>query len=146
MKRTGLILGAVFSAVLLSTDLAFSQEQAPADSEMKLEPDIQWLWGEVVSLDAAKGELSVKYLDYESDQEKEIMIATDSSTTYEGGKSFADIKPKDTLSIDYTLTPNGKNTAKNINIESSEVMQPWEGAISSEPASQPVANLTAPTR
>jgi len=82
------------------------------------ESDTQWVWGEVVNLDSAGKIITLKYLDYETDQEKDILLAVDEKTAFENIKSFDEIKAKDTLSIDYMVTPDGKNIAKNIGLES----------------------------
>ena len=94
--------------------VSVSTPQSPAQSEN----DTQWTWGEVVNLDNAAKTITLKYLDYETDQEKDIVLAVDEKTTFENIKSFDEIKVKDTLSIDYTAGPDGKNIAKNIGLES----------------------------
>jgi hypothetical protein len=121
-----LVLGLGVSLILTNAILAFSQEQTasePAVSEARTESETQWLWGEVVSVDILKNELVVKYLDYETDQEKEMTIAIDSKTTYENVKSAGDIKQLDTVSIDYIVSPEGKNLAKKISIEKPEELE-----------------------
>ena len=101
--------------------------QAPAESET------QWIWGEVVSADSASKSVTIKYLDYETDQEKDMVIGVDEKTTYENIKSIDEIKPKDTLSIDYIAGPDGKNVAKNISLEKPEsVPAPQEAAPSED--------------
>jgi len=92
------------------------QEAVPAQSES----DTQWAWGEVVSLDAAAKTITLKYLDYETDQEKDIILAADDKTVFENIKGFEDIKVKDALSVDYAVTPDGKNIARNIGLENPE--------------------------
>ena len=97
------------------------------------EPETQWIWGEVVSADSASKSVTIKYLDYETDQEKDMVIGVDEKTTYENIKSIDDIKPKDTLSIDYIAGPDGKNVAKNISLEKPEsVPAPQEAAPSED--------------
>ncbi len=121
-----LVLGIMFSFILISTGLIFSQEQAaekPPAQEVPSEPETQWIWGEVVSVDTAAKKILVKYLDYETDTEKEINIVVDDKTTYENVKSVDEIKPQDTLSIDYIINPDGRNIAKNISIEKPEGAQ-----------------------
>ena len=112
---------AVFSQDDTNTVSATIEEMAEAGAPIE-EPDVQWLWGEVISIDFQKNELAVKYLDYEIDQEKEITIAIDPGTTYENVESFGQIKPKDTVSIDYIVNPVGKNIAKNISVEKPEAV------------------------
>jgi hypothetical protein len=62
-------------------------------------------------------QMTVKYLDYETDTEREINIAIDEKTVFENVKSLEEIKPKDTVSIDYITDLNGKSIAKNISVE-----------------------------
>ena len=131
----------VFVALIaLTTLIAFAAEEAkvgaenpvasPVDSAASVsasqapqvpaqnENNTQWAWGEVVSVDAAAKTITLKYLDYETDQEKNVVLSVDEKTTFENIKILDDIKVKDTLSIDYMAGPDGKNVAKNIGLES----------------------------
>jgi hypothetical protein len=128
----------VFAALIAGTTLiAFAAEEVKVDAETPVagsaepeasvlaaqaaaenENDTQWTWGEVVNLDSAGKTITLKYLDYETDQEKDIVLAVDEKTVFENIKSFEEIKIKDTLSIDYTVGSDGKNMAKNISLES----------------------------
>jgi hypothetical protein len=83
----------------------------------------QWVWGEVVSVNTQDKTLSLKYLDYETDQEKEVSIMTDDLTSYDNVSSLRDIQPKDNLSVDYILK-DGKNIAKTIGLEKAEKALP----------------------
>jgi hypothetical protein len=135
--KMNLFLGFMFFFVLANVCPLFSQEQAateqptaqqapaakPAASEVLSEPEVQWIWGDVVSVDAAAKKVQVKYLDYETDTEKEISIETDAKTTYENANSLEEIKAQDTLSIDYMMNADGKNIAKNISVEKPESAQ-----------------------
>jgi len=85
-----------------------------------LDSEIQWLWGEVVSGDFQKNELVIKYVDYDTDMEKEVTVTASDKTTYENVKSLLEIKPRDMVSIDYTLDTQGRNIAKNISVEKPE--------------------------
>jgi len=120
--------------ILLSANLALAQDsgapvqpmpptpaQAPVTSPASL-TETQWLYGEVVSVDAAAKTVTIKYLDYEADKEKEAVIIIDDKTSFENAASLADIKPKDALSVDYTVGKDGKYTAKDISVE-----KPQEG-------------------
>lgn len=118
IRRLSFILGIILALILISGVSVFSQE--PTATNTEAEPETQWLWGEVSSVDVQKKEILLKYLDYETDQEKEITIAVDEKTTFENAKSLEDIEPQDDLSIDYTVTSDGKNIAKNISLEKPE--------------------------
>jgi len=100
-----------------TADVSISQSSMPP-AALEKEGDSQWVWGEVVSLDSQAKTITLKYLDYETDQEKELVLIVDNRTAYENVKSFDEIKVKDTLSIDYTVALDGKNIAKNIGLES----------------------------
>jgi hypothetical protein len=90
--------------------------EAPALSEA----DMPWVWAEVQSIDRANNQITVKYLDYETDTEKEMVIGVDEKTAFENAKSLNDIKPQDTVSIDYISGADGINTARTINVEKGE--------------------------
>lgn len=117
--KRGLAFMAVTAILFLSAQYVFSQEQA-AVGAVQNEPDTQWVWGEVASIDTQNQSLTVKYMDYETDQEKELSLNANEKTTYENIKSFNDIKVGNTAGIDYTTGAEGKNIARNISIESTE--------------------------
>jgi len=132
LKKSFVLLVAV-SLILISTGLIFGQDDTntttippsmtlePTMPELNpIEPEAQWVWGEVVSVDAANNQINVKFLDYETDVEKEVAINVDDKTTYENVQSINEIKPKDTVSIDYIVNPDGQNIARSISIEKAE--------------------------
>jgi len=114
-----LIFGLVF--IFGKNIKIFAQESQEIEESLNpSEPEVQWLWGEVISVDLAKNTIRVKYLDYDEDKEKEVEISVNKDTTYENINSLNEIKPKDTLSIDYIVSPEGINIAKNICLEKPE--------------------------
>lgn len=140
-RKTALYLTILVSFLFLSAGLVLAEEvnatapvaatpidQAvpalPATPSTQNAPDTQWVWGEVVNFDIQNKTVTVKYLDYETDQEKEIIIASDDKTAYENLKSIDDLKLKDTVSIDYIVGIDGRNTAKNISLEKAEETMP----------------------
>ena len=154
------MLGMLVLFITITTFIAFAQEPGesgptvstmPADlaqAPIQNEVDTQWAWGEVTSLDSQAKTLSLKYFDYETDQEKELVLAVDEKTAYENIKSFDEIKIKDTLSIDYTAGPENKNVAKNISLERPDALAPapQHPALSEEPvraSAQPPVPVTA---
>ncbi len=137
------VLIAAVSLVLLNTGLSLGQEpvkQLPAQqANNEPEPEPQWLWGEVVSVDTQKKEILVKYLDYETDNEKEAVIKVDGNTTCENIKDIAEIKPQDTLSADFIVTADGANIARSISVEKPEDTElPKEGVGAGNAESVPV--------
>ncbi|MFA5144713.1 MAG: hypothetical protein WC723_01715 [Candidatus Omnitrophota bacterium] len=130
-NRRILILCIAVFLVFISTNLVFSQEGQD-------NPDTQWVWGEVSALDAQARTILVKYLDYETDQEKDINVSIADATTYENIKSLDELKLSDAVSIDYVVSPDGKNIAKNISVEKIENMQgAQEGSITEQKAAVP---------
>jgi len=136
--RTVFIMVIMASIIFISSKIAFSEDAAPAQTMQPVEtksdaiqggavpaqattqePETQWVWGEVVTVDLANKTVFVKYLDYELDQEKEMAITAGDNTTFENVKSIDELKPKDTVSIDY-VSQDGKNVAKNISVEKPE--------------------------
>ncbi|MDD5108475.1 MAG: hypothetical protein PHC29_03075 [Candidatus Omnitrophica bacterium] len=99
-------------APLDSTAISSDQQVVPKNTN-----ETQWAWGEVTNLDVLAKTLTLKYLDYETDQEKELVLTVDDMTAFENIKSLDEIKIKDTLSVDYMVSSDGKNIAKNINFE-----------------------------
>ena len=95
-----------------------SVEQA-TPQESSDSPNTQWVWGEVTGVDAQNKSVSLKYLDYETDQEKDMAIATDELTSYDNANSLGEIQPKDNISVDYVVK-DGKNIAKTIGLEKAE--------------------------
>lgn len=120
-QRIAVVLVITVCSVLISTACILSQTETDAVFEPNLEtstePEILWLWGEVISVDIPRNQVLVKYFDYEADQEKEITINVDEKTTYENINSILDIRPESSLSIDYIVTADGKNIAKNISVD-----------------------------
>lgn len=107
------------------SDASIASPEVPSPEEN----DIQWVWGEVSGVDEAAGTITLKYLDYETDQEKEMPLSVDEETSFENIGGLSEIKFKDTLSIDYMVTADGKNVAKNIGVESpdSSSVAPQQG-------------------
>ena len=108
-----IFLTVFFVSIIAVTSIVFAEEavapaedsspavtsgQQPAAAQEK--NDTQWAWGEVTNLDNQAKTLTIKYLDYETDQEKELVLAIDDKTSFENIKGLDELKLKDTLSID----------------------------------------------
>ena len=101
----------ILAAVLIFIPNIFAQEELA---------ETQWVWGEVVSVDAASNQISVKYLDYETDEEKEMSLSIDPRATFENVSTLDELKSGDSVSIDYIINKDGKNVAKVISVEKPE--------------------------
>ncbi len=111
----------LFQVMVLSLGLglAFAQGEEEVKT-LNQEPqvlDLKWVLGEVMNIDLENKVISVKYLDYEDGEEKNISLLTGPDTTFENIKSLEEIKPQDYLSFDYILTQDGKNLAKVISLD-----------------------------
>jgi len=135
MRKVLVVWFLAISLMIFNLSLSFAQEtpaqaQTPAVQQAQapaaVEADTQWLWGEVVLVTPEKNELTVKYLDYESDVEKDMILAVDPKTTFENIKSIAEIKVQDTVSVDYAVSPEGKSLARNISVEKPESLPAGE--------------------
>jgi SET domain-containing protein len=151
MKKINcLLLFAVMSLILTSVPL-FAEEGNPEEKTATTadlaetpslttnEPEIEWILGDTVLVNTQNNEILVKYFDYDSNQEKDLSVIVDGKTTYENVKALTEIKPLDKLSIDYILTPEGKNLAKNISVEKPESEESLEPGNVTE-----MSNITEP--
>jgi len=82
--------------------------------------ELQWVWGEITDLEEHDRTITLKYLDYEVDQEKEMVLSVDQDTVFENVKGFNDLKLKDALSVDYLTGSDNVNIAKNISLDKPE--------------------------
>ena len=105
------------SGVCIAAENDTLESQAIADSGVK---EMQWLWGEVVSIDQVKKQITVKYLDYETDNEKEIALFVDGKTAYENIKDLTELKAQDIVSVDYIVDAEGRNLVANVSVEKIE--------------------------
>jgi len=113
LKKLISVWAVMVTAVLFSAAGSRAQEN--------LEP--QWLWGEVEMINVQAKTLQVKYLDYDTDLEKELTISIDDKTKFENVKGLEEIKPQDTISVDYVVGSNGANLALDISVEKLEDME-----------------------
>ncbi|MCU0666523.1 MAG: hypothetical protein MUF05_05475 [Candidatus Omnitrophica bacterium] len=119
--RIVIIITSILSVMLLGQVTLSAQEapNQPAAPVVNAEGP-QWVWGEVVSVDPAAKVIKVKYLDYETDTEKEMDLKVNEATTFEGVGSLEEIKLQDMVSIDWALGPGGVSLAQTISRESIE--------------------------
>ncbi|OGX46055.1 MAG: hypothetical protein A3G38_03945 [Omnitrophica WOR_2 bacterium RIFCSPLOWO2_12_FULL_51_8] len=132
--------GAVFSQenVVLpsvnSADAGTTTDTAAPAMALPVDPEPQWQYVEIISVDPQKKEILVKYIDYETDDVKEMTLSVDDKTIYENVISLSEIKPLDTAGVDYIVTPEGKCLARNISIEKAQ----------EAPAQMPMPQTPAP--
>ena len=122
MRTKAMVFGLLGIISLILVSLAFSQQDsAVTAAATPAVEEVSWVWGEVKSVDPAGASVAVTYMDYQTDEEKDLALNIDSETKYENVAGLSDIKAGDTASIDYVIK-DGKNIARNISIEKTEEM------------------------
>ncbi|MCX5708335.1 MAG: hypothetical protein NTY14_05110 [Candidatus Omnitrophica bacterium] len=118
-----------------NTAVAPAAPSAPANpADVKPVPT-EWLYGEINSVDIPAKALTMTYLDYDTDIEKQATVSIDAKTIFENVKSLEEIKPQDMVSIDYVVGADSKNLAVSISVEKPESAEDLnaEGAAPEEP-------------
>lgn len=91
---------------------------APAAEETAVPvEETRWLWAEVIAVDAANKQFTVKYLSYDSDEEKEMGLSVTDATKLENFSSLAEMAAGDNVSVDYVMDASGKATAKSVSLQ-----------------------------
>lgn len=119
---------------------------APAKAAEVNPAEIQWVWGEVVAVDPAEKSISLKYLDYDTDEEKTMKIMVADGTTFEDAKGIEGVKVSDTVSVEYG-EQDGKNLAKVITVEKVDDVENGDQALTAPPekvGSGPVSEVEGP--
>ncbi len=103
------------------------------------EENISWVWGEVKSVDPALSTATVIYMDYQTDEEKDLVLEVNTQTKFEGVDGLSLLKAGDTAGIDYSVI-DGKNIARNISVEKIEALP----EAVDEPVTEPAAEAVTP--
>ncbi len=143
----------LFSALLLLSlglNTAFSKEgdvvSGPPIPGVNAESEMQWVWGEVVLIDPVNKKVLLKYLDYETDMEKEISIIVDAQTFYDNISSLEQLRPGDPVSVDYIVDADGVNIARDISIEKPQELEDLQAPPAEEnPGMAPNSELPPAT-
>ena len=100
------------------TSQVAGETAAPVQTESvkAANPEEISIYGEIKSVNIATNSITVKYYDYDSDNEKSVEITADNTTKIEGVSTMNDIKQESWSDINYTVV-NGKNIAKSIIVE-----------------------------
>jgi hypothetical protein len=139
MKRNlAVSIFAIFLAAACPV-LTFAQgNQTTQQAVAALPVSAEWLYGEINSVDISGKSLTLTYLDYDTDIEKQATVLVDDKTIFENVKSLEEIKPQDMVSIDYIVGADSKNLASSISVEKLESAEDFnmEGAVPAEPKQQ----------
>ncbi len=123
--------------VATQENTAVAAEVPPSLSAAKPVPT-EWLYGEVNFVDISGKALTLTYLDYDTDIEKQATVYIDAKTIFENVKWLEEIKPQDMVSIDYIIGADSKNLAVSVSVEKPESAEDFnaEGAAPAEPKQQ----------
>lgn len=104
------------------TDNQIDLEEEPGpvttnEISQEAETNLQWVWGEVTEVDLEKNKIEVKYLDYETDAEREETFLINKDSEFENVSSVQDIKVSDSAGIDYYIDKDGQRIIESISIE-----------------------------
>ena len=116
------ILAAAVLFILSGISLSFAQQASLPAQQISPAPKVEWLWGEVVLVDASSNSVNVRYVDPETDNQKDITIIINENTKFENVKSIADIAAKDSISFEYIVDAEGNNLATSISVEKIEAI------------------------
>jgi len=139
LLTAGLIIGAMCVGYGV---LGFCQQEVPVPIDENIisetglvDENISWVWGEVKNVDYISSKFNILYMDYQTDDEKELVLTVNQDTKLEGINDFNSLKAGDTVGIDY-FSDADNNIAKNISVEKleepSEVSSP-EASSSIQP-------------
>ena len=139
LLTAGLIIGAMCVGYGV---LGFCQQEVPVPIDENIiseigsvDENISWVWGEVKNVDYISSKFNILYMDYQTDDEKELVLTVNQDTKFEGINDFNSLKAGDTVGIDY-FSDADNNIAKNISVEKleepSEVSSP-EASSSIQP-------------
>ncbi|HQP91227.1 MAG TPA: hypothetical protein PLU24_00960 [Candidatus Omnitrophota bacterium] len=91
----------------------------------------EWIWGEVVGVNAENREISLKHLDYDTYEEVQITIKLDDKTLLENVIELGEVKPGDHVTVDYKVQ-DGVNLAGLIVVEKKEAQTDDLGSAKEE--------------
>ncbi len=148
-------------AVPAATPAAVSNAvAAPSTVDTQAPKSTEWVWGEVVSVDADKKLIVIKHLDYETYEEVQTALTIADKTLFENVANLAEIKAGDHLTADFRVA-SGTNVADLIVVEKEASMGAAAGTETTEedkgvptedqpapkvaPESPPVANESVQT-
>lgn len=126
------ILAIVFGAYLN----AYAQEPA-APMPPAAMPEAQEAYGEVVSVDAAAGSITITEYDYEKDEDINRTYTVDKAAAYENVKSLAEVKAGDWVALTVKPQKDGVSIATSVYIERYDIGEEPVPVAMPEPAVVP---------
>jgi hypothetical protein len=106
------VLG-IFS-IALCICLAFM----PANSSAEASEDSFYSYGEVLSV--TQDQIMVREFDYATGEEKDAVYYISAGTTFDVVESADQIRPGDLIDVEFIVSPDGRNIAKEVFVDSIE--------------------------
>lgn len=119
-----IVISIAVLAAFFTVGLSFAQvsaEKSPVSAVQADQSKEASIYGEVKSVDAVAGTISVQYYDYDSDEERTADIAVGSTTKVENVPAIGDIKQGDWVDVTYNTT-GGKGLATFVSVEKEEAV------------------------
>ena len=148
MKKT------IFLAIILGLALGFTGINAHAEEPAATQPaaapampaaEGQEAYGEVISVDANAGAITITEYDYEKDEDINKTYTIDKAATYENVKSLAEVKAGDWVALTLKPQKDGSNLAASVYVERYDVgEEPAPAAAPVMPATTTAPAVTAP--
>lgn len=135
MYRYAMMLAAAAVVLGVSPSCSYSQQgvaenPAPASVAVAAPADETSIYGEVQSVSGEAGSMTVQYYDYDSDEERSVVIVTDAGTKLENVAGVGEIKKGDWVDVTYVSAGSG-NLARSVFVEKEEEI-PQEPVSASE--------------
>lgn len=124
------VVGPVFSEEGQQPVTNAPAETSPAKEGISQPEEIS-IYGEVQSVNPTSDTVTLKYYDYDADEEKTVEIISNEDTKIEAIANLNDLKQGDWVDATY-LVSEGKNIAKSIKAEKEERV-PEETALENAP-------------
>jgi hypothetical protein len=91
---------------------------SPASSTAQDGEDFFYSYGEVLSV--TQDQVMVREFDYATGEEKDVVYYISDSTTFDIVESAGQIRPGDLIDVEFIVSPDGRNIAKEIFVDSIE--------------------------
>ena len=95
--------------------LCFYIALAPIDSASQDEDQFFYSYGEVLSV--MQDQIMIKEFDYAAGEEKDVVYYITTDTIFDSVESADQIRPSDLVDVEFTISQDGKNIAKEILVD-----------------------------
>jgi Cu/Ag efflux protein CusF len=135
--RRALVSGIIFSMIFVFASCLLAQEAGQEAAPAEAKP-IEWVWGEVISVDAGNKQIVLKHLDYDTYEEVQTTLNVGDKTLFENVAALEEIRAGNHLTADFKVVA-GSNIADLVVVEKGvqEDSAEPETAVETETAGEP---------